>query len=286
MRLLIILLIAANCATYFWLQTAHSSTRAPSVSPAFEAAPQIVLLHEQSAEIADSGSQVEPKEPELPMQVSAPDRVAKADVPASVKGDAETTHVNSHGNSENPASQVAIRSALPQNFEDGDLCWFVDLADEQDATLAAQRQQQLDAISNYFYSLGVQSELVSVEVVKVSKHVIYLPARETYKQALTDLKALLKEGYDAFVFREGEFRNAISLGFYSNKNLAEEMREKFQQKGLDAQLSPWRTHSVDPMLRVDDRNTEGLTELWGSMESQWQGARREKKYCNSVVAQG
>ena len=291
MRLLIILLIAANCATYFWLQQTQARVSADYASslPAYQGYPTIVMLTELSSELEAEtvlSNTSANKSTNAPLNESDVEQIAEHAVAVIDHKAGQTEPLESEATSkqelltETEVIELAKLQLQKPVLEEGDLCWFVDISSSQDQQLLDDRERQLGAISNYFSSLGVYSELVSVKVPRIQKHVIYLPARETAKQAVSDLKELLKDGYDAFVFRQGEFRNAISLGFYGNKTYAEEMLEKFRSQGLDAQLAPWKTFDIDPMLRLEDRE---LAEHWQDVEDQWQGARREKKYCNSVV---
>lgn len=335
MRLLIILLLAVNCATFFWLQHAQSATSESQLvyTPFDPNSPSIVLLDEpeeqavvkadsqlgdskpgdgkpddskqgdsqsnvseqQLVDLAQSATQSVEQAVAKPSEKAVESNQLVASVVSSIpqsSTEPERVSVNPSPskkalNSIASISKDAATKTVSLDFaEDGALCWFVDFDDAGVIQRDSGRQTQLGAISEYFSSLGVQAELVSVKVPKVDKHIIYLPARESSKQALADLKDLLKKGYDAFVFREGEFRNAISLGFYRNRVLAKEMQGKFQDEGLDARLSPWKTYKVDKKLRIVSDEGRGFAKLWGGVENEWQGARREKKYCNSVVAQG
>lgn len=288
MRLLIILLIAANAGTYFWFQQLHAKNSSAQSEITYSDAdyPQIVLLHEHLAKEEQAVSI--PSEETGIVVIADEGEQKESPLPAEVVSSATQ---------EEPVQQVAIVSEVDslsspidvKPFDMSDekaLCWFVDLEEGEAQEESDNRKALLASIGDYFGSLGVSSEIVSVKVPRVQKQVIYLPARESSQQALADLKKLLQDGYDAFVFRQGEFRNAISLGFYSNKTFAKEMLEKFRSEGLDAQLAPWETFDIDPMLRVPDQNPAELSEHWRGVEDQWQGIRREKKYCNSVVAQG
>lgn len=326
MRLLIILLLAVNCATFFWLQHAQSATRESQLvyTPFDPSSPPIVLLNEPEEQVVASAdsklgdskqddSQSNLSEQQLTDAAQSATQSIEQAVEKAVEKEADSNQlvanlassispsntkpkresVNPNPSNKAPNSipnisqQGAAKTVSLDFAEEGALCWFVDFDDAGVIQREAGRQTQLGAISDYFSSLGVQAELVSVKVPKVDKHIIYLPARESSKQALADLKDLLKQGYDAFVFREGEFRNAISLGFYKNRVLAKEMQKKFQDEGLDARLSPWKTYKVDKKLRIVSDEGRGFAKLWGGVENEWQGARREKKYCNSiVVAQG
>lgn len=63
---------------------------------------------------------------------------------------------------------------------------------------------------------------------------VYLPALSSYKEALTQLKALQKRKIDSFVVTSGQFANAISLGLFSQRALAERHQARMRQEGINA----------------------------------------------------
>ncbi|KAF0801878.1 hypothetical protein A6D6_04220 [Alcanivorax xiamenensis] len=73
-----------------------------------------------------------------------------------------------------------------------------------------------------------------VEPVRVEKdrlNWVYLPPFESRQRALEALNELQALGVDSFIVKEGEYANAISLGYFSNVESAEGLRTKMRNAG-------------------------------------------------------
>jgi len=72
----------------------------------------------------------------------------------------------------------------------------------------------------------------------LSRYLVYLPPVDNFERAQAQLAALQARGQDAWIFREGEMRGAISLGVFHDATRAERARAAFQAQGLAAQVMP------------------------------------------------
>jgi len=329
-KLLIIILIAANIATFFWLRQTYPQSVSDRNGPLAQSGvasytgdslATIRLLDEPKVAASIAGStvaddalnpqQLQPNpartldaEEAVDGQLAASASVIKnAKEKSEVSNTASVKHsvtkyatkndviqtaeqnipVGSTNNAAQKPSLALLESAAEQTQKlPAGLCWFVDI--EQDGKVAA-KSNGLNEIGEYLGSLGIQSELVEVKIPKPLRYIVYLPAKDSNAEAMTELRRLLSDGYDAFVFRDGKYKNAISLGLYNNKRIAENMLSRFSSEGLDAKLSPWESFRYDSRLRLDGDSSGKLASgLWSALEDRWDGAQREKKYCNAIAS--
>lgn len=296
MRLLIIFLIAANAASFFWIrQTIGSESAATNHGlaqlPNSESAVSITLLRELGNATFDKVPGADGTEPTqtsqntLQSKLSPPDddlaaqTLAKVEEEVDATNSAETISADSEelGDAATPAAFKFDEEPLP----DG-LCWFVDVAAEPRKN---SQPEWLSTLSAYLGELGINADIVDVKVPKPLKYVVYIPPTDSKAASLARLRGLLSDGYDAFVFRDGEYKNGISLGFYSQKEIAYKMLDKFRGEGLAVELAPWRSFKTDTRLRVDNPSSGRLAGgLWNSVEAEWRGIEREKKYCDAVAS--
>lgn len=311
MKLLVIILIAANVATYFWFQQTYSQSAADPLlensqeySSDGRALATIRMLHEPEIVepvLADASSAnsvgdefavkpgMKPAAKQLPpsaKQTLAASAAGKM-VSAAQSNESAGRTIPDAADSKVVASQSPALTSLDrsdrqtQKLPNG-LCWFLDIEQGGKPT---SKSNGLNEIGEYLGSLGIQSELVEVKIPKPLRYIVYIPAKDSKAEAITELRRLLADGYDAFVFREGKYKNAISLGLYNNKRIAENMLGRFSSEGLDAKLSPWESFRFDSRLRLDGDSSGKLASgLWSALEDRWDGAQREKKYCNAIAS--
>ena len=282
---MLIVLIAANVASYFWIQQTIGSGSAgePAQFASSTQAANITLLRELGQEALSAQTAEEEQHQDkqntpapAPRKKSTPQPEESINRVASLKPAVPAVE---------PAPVIPRAELVPaepqlEPLAEG-LCWFVDGAPKPRQGAEAE---WLNTLAAYLGELGINADIVEVEVPKPLKYVVYLPAAESKSAALARLRSLLADGYDAFVFREGEYRNAISLGFYSQKEIAHRMLDKFRGEGLAVELAPWRTFRTDARLRVDNPSSGKLAgRLWKSVAAEWNGIEREKKYCDAVA---
>ncbi len=99
----------------------------------------------------------------------------------------------------------------------------------------AERSQSLNE------DLGLEGRIERLALRKNLLHWVYLPPFDSRADASEMLKELHFKGVDSFIVTEGEDENAVSLGYFSNKDSAIGLRTKMNSEGYDAQIrETWR----------------------------------------------
>ncbi len=65
---------------------------------------------------------------------------------------------------------------------------------------------------------------------------VHLAPASTTAEARQRLAALQQRGIDSFRIDDGEFRNAISLGYFRSRDNANRLTEEYQRRDIDAQV--------------------------------------------------
>ncbi|AFT72072.1 Sporulation and cell division repeat protein [Alloalcanivorax dieselolei B5] len=78
---------------------------------------------------------------------------------------------------------------------------------------------------------GLAGRIEPVRVEKDRLNWVYLPPFESRRRALEALNELQALGVDSFVVKEGDYANAISLGYFSSVESAEGLRTKMRNAG-------------------------------------------------------
>jgi cell division septation protein DedD len=78
---------------------------------------------------------------------------------------------------------------------------------------------------------GLAGRIEPVRVEKDRLNWVYLPPFESRQRALEALNELQALGVDSFIVKEGDYANAISLGYFSSAESAEGLRTKMRNAG-------------------------------------------------------
>lgn len=130
-------------------------------------------------------------------------------------------------------SEPPYRDQLsPQDLKNELVCLEVGPFDNKDQFLEWNVKNLIKAKNISFY-------LKDVEIV--SGYLVYYPAAETALQAEDNVAILESKGVDnLWLFKFGDMKGAISLGFYDTETRAEQIRKSLAKSGVDAKI---KTHS-------------------------------------------
>lgn len=85
---------------------------------------------------------------------------------------------------------------------------------------------------------GVYSRIIEKEVDLPPVSWVYIPAFPSREEAMPVLRSLQLKGIDSFLMtEEGEYKYAISLGFFGNKESAEKIKQQRQEQGYAAEIT-------------------------------------------------
>ena len=169
---------------------------------------------------------------------------------------------------ESAEAPLAIKR-VPEQIADA--CWFVSIFEEKaqaDKAVAAVQAAQLEA------------RLETVEVADRSDYWVHVGPYASRERALAELQQLRADGIDSFLIGDGELKNAISLGFFSQKASAERLMRKHRDIGQPIRLFEVKRYKPSYHLYASGRVEEA--QLVALMKDQGQvvsPAKKPKKSC-------
>jgi hypothetical protein len=134
-------------------------------------------------------------------------------------------------------------------------------------------------------ALDVLSSIQDLEVPGEVGYWVYLPPRESRKQAFNQLRELQAKGIDSYVIPKGELANGISFGMFSQAGLAKNRLEAMRSLGYPAELKEiarsykeiWVVLSSDQAGRVDQA-------VWQPLLAAEKGLERRQNFCPPVAS--
>ncbi len=134
-------------------------------------------------------------------------------------------------------------------------------------------------------AIDVISEIKELDLPVGVGYWVYLEPVESRREAYRKLSEIQSRGIDSYVIPKGELANGVSLGVYSQQNLAKERVRKMKEKGLKPLLKEIeRTYrEVWVMLRQG----EGLKMSGLSWERALEGEKdleRRQNFCLDVAS--
>lgn len=97
----------------------------------------------------------------------------------------------------------------------------------------AQAAERSLALNN---EMGLVGRIERLSLRKNQLHWVYLPAFDSRKEASDRLRELHFKGVDSFIVTEGEDENAVSLGYFSNKESAIGLQTKMINAGYRVEV--------------------------------------------------
>ncbi|MFL1404039.1 hypothetical protein ACJO2E_01640 [Marinobacter sp. M1N3S26] len=228
MRWLVLLLVVANLALFFWFSTGDPGNvrsvdegRLPRVS-------EIELIDQQS--VAETGDE----------QI----------------GDDATPGVESPPVSE-PALEEAAES-VGQPREASRQCFVIDGFEEEFAAQAYR--EQLSVGTHNIKFVGITEQVESLEPF----HWVIVPPLETRDEALQRYRELVNQGVEAYVVPSGERENAISLGLFRSLQSAEGVLRRRQAQNINAILVKFPRNRISYALVFEGVAPSSLDDFGGA----------------------
>ncbi len=94
----------------------------------------------------------------------------------------------------------------------------------------------------------------------LSGYWVLLPARPTLEAAQGLIDELQQRGIDSFVVGTGEYRNAVSLGFFHGRRAAEELEARIRAEGYNPRLVLRYRQESQYWLDLDEAASERFTD--------------------------
>lgn len=168
-------------------------------------------------------------------------------------------------------------------------CWYIGLPTTADQAVVnrAGSASAVEAVQQRLIAVGIEGVIETVKIAQPVRHLVYLPPFESRERALTRLKSLLAQGYDAYVFERGSLQNGISLDWFSQRAGAKRALARYRAEGLAAELRRIENYRSERWLVVSNaENGKIVDRLWRRIKNDWPGLLRQKNYCPGIAPVG
>jgi hypothetical protein len=135
-------------------------------------------------------------------------------------------------------------------------------------------------------ALDVLATVQELEVPGEVSYWIYLPPRESRKQAFNEFRELQAKGIDSYVIPKGELANGISFGMFSQPNLAKSRLEDMRSRGYAAELKEVaRTYKEIWAVVAAAEAAKLAPESWLQVMASEDNLERRQNFCPPVASE-
>lgn len=134
-------------------------------------------------------------------------------------------------------------------------------------------------------ALDVQARIQELEIPGETGYWVYLPPRETRRQAFNELRELQAKGIDSYVIPKGELANGISFGMFSQPALAKSRLEDMRAKGYAAEIRETPRIYRETWVVVAPGEAQFLdAAMWQSVLQDSGEVERRQNFCPPVAS--
>lgn len=135
-------------------------------------------------------------------------------------------------------------------------------------------------------ALDVIAAVQDLEVPGEVSYWIYLPPRDSRKQAFNELRELQAKGIDSYVIPKGELANGISFGMFSQPTLAKSRLEDMRSRGYPAELKEIaRTYKEIWVVLAAAEAAKLSPESWLQVMASEDNLERRQNFCPPVASE-
>lgn len=312
MRWLFGLLLLANLVLYLWSTSRPSSAVVTAIPPATVAGvPSLVLVGERdqatpvpvAAESTPSSAPSQESvavsapaetrdEPRAETKSSAPVETAQEMTQPST-GNEDTTRPQRDAEPE-PTSVTTTQAASPEPEAAPATAFDTQAAPAEPEPEPApepvavsecarigpfEDEERARAASRDLAAQRVYVTLSAEGEARDPRYIVYLPATSSRAAALEKLRELKANGIDSFIMG-GDFRNAISLGVFSQAESAQRLMASMERRGYQTRLYSQERETQVFWLELGPKNTERLSQgLLTTLAQRYLPARYEARPC-------
>jgi hypothetical protein len=158
------------------------------------------------------------------------------------------------------------------------LCTFVGPFEATEQ--AAQLVERLAAME-------IEGDVAEVEIPSGPGYWVYLAPRASRREALRSLTELQARGVDSFIIPKGELMNGISLGMFSQEDLARAHVRDMAELGLNAEIDIIERSYKEIWVSVPKASADSLGEqAWQRLLESNKKADRRQNFCLHVASRG
>ena len=168
-------------------------------------------------------------------------------------------------------ARIIAQKALPPV-----MCTLIGVfAESEEAAIYAERLLGHDMPSQQVYMKHLLAPV----------HWVYIKPEKTRSAAIETLRKLQSERVDSFMVTEGEYSNAISLGYFSKIESAKMIMEQQKAKGYDAHAILKAREEEAIWLALDEVSSPKFsTELLQNFQLENNALKKQEKVCEELAS--
>lgn len=169
----------------------------------------------------------------------------------------ELTHNNLQTDAQPTLADAPSLTSLQNETSEDEQCAFV--GDFTSASVAEEAQSRLQ-------SLEISTSIEVVEIPDEPLWWVHIPPASSSGEAQRALTALNEREIESFLVSQGEFANAISLGYFRSRDNAMALDERLNDEGIGTQVreiqrfndSYWLVASPDTAGMLSESSLQGI----------------------------
>lgn len=131
----------------------------------------------------------------------------------------------------------------------------------------------------------VTARIEELEIPGEIGYWVYLPPRETRRQAFNELREIQAKGIDSYVIPKGELANGISFGMFSQPALAKSRMEDMRSRGYAAEIKETPRIYRETWVVLAPGQSQYLdSAMWQQLLEGSEGVERRQNYCPPVAS--
>ena len=131
---------------------------------------------------------------------------------------------------------------------------------------------------------GLESRVVLVPKQLPAINWVYISPRNSRKEALAVLKSLQENNIDSFLIADGEYKNGISLGFFSKLESAGAVMKERRRQGYEVSITRKTREQKTFWVAFDEKNSLQVDEdLINSLKGDVSDLKKQEKSCRDVA---
>jgi len=144
---------------------------------------------------------------------------------------------------------------------------------------------EADAFMQRLQAIDVRSSRHELELSVGSNYWVYLSPRSSRKDAQRELKKLQSLGVDSYVVPKGDYLNAISLGMFSRKNLADAVVNRLKDEKYSPELKIIDRTQMETWVMVSPLDGDKMSDLtWNRVMKELNNQERRQNFCLDVAS--
>jgi len=142
-----------------------------------------------------------------------------------------------------------------------------------------------ETFSQKLSGLGVKSKVKNLLVSSTVGYWLHLPPLSSRKEVLRRLRELQRQGVDSYVIPDGDLQNGISLGMFSEKQRAEELKKDIQGLGYRPEVLSVPRERRELWVFLEQSEADKISsERWLTLLSGKDLLQKQQNSCSDVAS--